>query len=95
MRTTRGILACSDPPDADAMVGLAGQTASGKRSPGLVAGGWPPVWREALEERAAIMEFDGGLSREEAEYRAEACTRSGYERIEAMLRVFRDESSAG
>ena len=37
-------------------------------------GSAPPVWmpesivaREAFEERAAIMEFDGGLSRAEAE----------------------------
>lgn len=28
-------------------------------------------WRELFEERAAIMEYDGGLSREEAEQEAE------------------------
>lgn len=27
----------------------------------------PPHWREAFEERAAIMEFDGNLSRVRAE----------------------------
>jgi len=27
----------------------------------------PPEWRELYEERAAIMEFDGRLSRERAE----------------------------
>ena len=27
----------------------------------------PPEWREQYEERAGIMEFDGGLSRERAE----------------------------
>jgi hypothetical protein len=27
----------------------------------------PPEWREEYEERAAIMEFDGGMSRPEAE----------------------------
>ena len=31
---------------------------------------WPPDLREAYEERAAIMEFDGGLPREEAERQA-------------------------
>ncbi len=30
----------------------------------------PPPDREALAERAAIMEHDGGLSRQEAEHRA-------------------------
>jgi hypothetical protein len=28
---------------------------------------WPPDWREAWEERAAIMEYDAGLPRDEAE----------------------------
>lgn len=32
--------------------------------------GWPHPWRDHYEERAAIMEFDGGLSREEAETQA-------------------------
>lgn len=32
--------------------------------------GWPHPWRDLYEERAAIMEFDGGLSREEAETQA-------------------------
>ncbi len=30
----------------------------------------PPECQEEFEERAAIMEFDGGLSREEAEKKA-------------------------
>ena len=30
-------------------------------------------WRECYEERAAIMEYDGGLSREQAEAKALAC----------------------
>ncbi len=33
----------------------------------------PDDWREAFEERAAIMEFDGGLSRDDAEAEARAC----------------------
>lgn len=33
--------------------------------------------REAFEERAAIMEFDGGLTREEAERRAMAIVANG------------------
>ncbi len=32
--------------------------------------GWTDARREAWEERAGIMEFDGGLSRNEAEHRA-------------------------
>jgi hypothetical protein len=34
------------------------------------ARGWPSPWRDHWEERAAIMEFDGGLSRDEAEWEA-------------------------
>jgi hypothetical protein len=62
--------------------------------PAVVAD-WPPAWHEAFEERAAIMEFDGGLSRVEAERRAEACIRSEFERIDALLRGIGDESSPG
>ncbi len=36
---------------------------------------WDPDARESYEERAAIMEFDGGLSRLEAELSAEALVR--------------------
>ncbi len=32
---------------------------------------WPPIWRELWAERAGIMEFEGGLRRFTAEYRAE------------------------
>lgn len=32
--------------------------------------GWPQPWRDHYEERAAMMEYDGGLSREEAETQA-------------------------
>jgi hypothetical protein len=31
---------------------------------------WPADWRENFEERAAIMEHDGGLTRDEAEVSA-------------------------
>lgn len=31
---------------------------------------WPESWREDYEERAAIMEFEGELSRQQAELRA-------------------------
>jgi hypothetical protein len=31
---------------------------------------WPGHWREAWEERAAILQYDGGLTREEAEWSA-------------------------
>jgi len=36
---------------------------------------WSEDAREEYEERAAIMEFEGGLSRQEAETLAEACVR--------------------
>ena len=39
---------------------------------------WPPPWREALEERAAIMEHEGGLSRSESERRADGIVRADY-----------------
>jgi hypothetical protein len=32
---------------------------------------WPLCWREIFEERAGIMEFQGNLSRAEAERKAE------------------------
>jgi len=32
---------------------------------------WPSRWKEAFEERAAVIEFMGNLSRETAEFRAE------------------------
>ena len=32
---------------------------------------WPALWRERFEERAAIIEFMGNLSRPTAELRAE------------------------
>ena len=32
---------------------------------------WPEEWREAFEERAAAMEFDGGLPRDRAEAQGE------------------------
>jgi len=36
---------------------------------------WPTKWREAYHERAAIMEFDGRMSRADAEREAEKSTR--------------------
>ena len=37
---------------------------------------WPQDWREEYEERAAIMEYDGNLSRDEAEQWAETIIRA-------------------
>lgn len=37
--------------------------------------GWPLWAREAFEERAAIMEYDGGLERADAERKAEEAIR--------------------
>ena len=39
---------------------------------------WPQDWREEFEERAAIMEYDGDLSRDEAEQWAETIVRAFY-----------------
>lgn len=39
---------------------------------------WPAEWREEFEERAAIMEFDGSLNRQEAEAWAETIVRAAY-----------------
>jgi len=36
-------------------------------TPAALVASWPAGWREAWEERAAVMEFDGGLTRPEAE----------------------------
>jgi hypothetical protein len=41
---------------------------------------WPADWREVFEERAAIMEYDGGLPRPEAEARAEELVREAHRR---------------
>ncbi len=41
---------------------------------------WPDEWREVFEERAAIMEYDGGLSQVDATARAEGIVRTMYER---------------
>jgi hypothetical protein len=41
---------------------------------------WPESLRDLFEERAAIMEFDGGLTREAAERRAELDIRLTWQR---------------
>ena len=40
---------------------------SDKLPNGFTASMLPPGWRQIYEERAAIMEFDGGATRNEAE----------------------------
>ena len=45
---------------------------------------WPDDWRDEFEERAAIMEFDGHLRREEAEQWAETIVRAAYELRNSM-----------
>ena len=47
-------------------------------------GDWPKEWREAYEERAAIMEYDGGLSRSEAERLSEELQREAYKRQQTI-----------
>jgi hypothetical protein len=39
---------------------------------------WSREWREEFEERAAIMEFNGGMNRIEAETWAESIVRAFY-----------------
>lgn len=39
---------------------------------------WPEDWRYRYDERAGIMEFDGDLTRQQAETRAETITRAVY-----------------
>ena len=41
---------------------------------------WPGEWRTSFEERAAIMEHDGGLTRSQAESRAEELVREAHRR---------------
>jgi hypothetical protein len=41
---------------------------------------WPEEWRMNLEERAGIMQFGGGLPRDESERQAEARVRLEYAR---------------
>lgn len=42
---------------------------------------WPEEWIEAFEERAAVMEFDAGITRAEAERNAEESTRREAARV--------------
>jgi hypothetical protein len=39
---------------------------------------WPEAWREEFEERAAIMEYDGMMSRPEAQQWAQTIVRAAY-----------------
>lgn len=41
---------------------------------------WPEGWRQRFQERAAIIEYDGGIPRAEAERRAEALVREAHRR---------------
>lgn len=49
-----------------------------KRLPEFI-GKWPPDALESYEERAAIMEYDGGLSRWEAQEKAQDEIRCEYD----------------
>lgn len=39
---------------------------------------WPETWRYLFEERAGIMEFEAGMTRQEAERRAEQVLREEF-----------------
>lgn len=47
---------------------------------------WPAEWLENYEERAGIMEYDGGLTRKEAEEQAEWLLRRQFKR-ESLNRI--------
>lgn len=53
---------------------------------------WPEPWRSEYEERAGIMEFDGGLPRAKAERFAERCVRLRAEKAPDILPARRDPS---
>jgi hypothetical protein len=62
--------------------------------PGDIAD-WPKEWVEEFEERAGIMEFDGMLSRTEAEEGAETIVRAAYRvHHRAMVRNWKDSLKA-
>jgi hypothetical protein len=48
---------------------------------------WPPCYREAFEERSAIMEYDAKLSRDQAELLAESEIRRQADREAGKERV--------
>ena len=55
---------------------------------------WPDAWRERYEERAAIMEYDGGLTRAVAERLAFCAVRDQFEAENAAdARVLRPGAS--
>lgn len=43
---------------------------------------WPLIWKELYEERAALMEFSGNITRQDAEREAERDIRGQAERVE-------------
>lgn len=42
---------------------------------------WSKYWRETYEERAAIMQHDGGLNQKKAEFQAEELVRAEYQNL--------------
>lgn len=59
-------------------------------------GAWSPDLRDAFEERAAIMQFDGGLAREVAEREAERLVRFEHARafVARVALVVQPEAAA-
>jgi hypothetical protein len=43
---------------------------------------WPVAWREAFEERAGIMEFQGNMPRDTAEFWAEKDVRRQFQEVQ-------------
>lgn len=74
------IVRLAPPPAEAAGITVSGESQAGETTETLLplaviharVAGWPEDWRDAWEERAAIIEYDAGETREEAERRAYA-----------------------
>jgi hypothetical protein len=69
------------------------QRSSPAPSPGITLADLPPEWHLAWDERAAIMEYVGGLPREQAEARALADIVRVMEREENRPRETRSQGN--
>ena len=52
---------------------------------------WTEEWREAFEERAALLEYEDGLSRDGAEREAEMRQRAEYRRQQQHIQGYQGE----
>ena len=54
---------------------------------------WPDEWKESYDERAAILEFDGGLNRSTAEQRSEELQRKAFRCKISVSAISGDQSA--